>query len=91
MLGYHRVDGGHAGNVNDCHPRIRLHNRFQQRFHHYLGTRAVEGANQWKSENSFPEFHHRGREFQHVFLLPANYLFPGFQVRLGRIQPKAVE
>jgi hypothetical protein len=39
MLGDERVDGGHAGDVNDGDRRARLHDPLQEVLHDHLSTR----------------------------------------------------
>ena len=48
--------------------------RLQQLFHHDLGARAVQGADQRQRQNAVPQLHHRSGELQHLLLLARDHL-----------------
>src|SRR5580698_11271547 len=76
MLSYNRIDGRNPGYVDDRDLRVRVHDRFEEGFHHNLGTSAVQSSDQGQSKDSIPQFYDWGRQFQHVFLRsPNDFLF----------------
>ena len=87
VLSDERINRWYAGNVDDGNRRASLHDPLQQTFHHYLGARTIERADEWQGENPFPEFHYRGREFEQLLLLAGNNGFAALLGYLGRVEP----
>ena len=61
MLGDERVDGRHAGNVDDRDFGSGLDDPLEQALHDDLGARTVERAYERQREDSIPQPHDRRR------------------------------
>ncbi len=86
-----RVDRRHAGNVDDGDLRFRADDPLQQIFHHDLGARAVQRADQRQRENALPQFDHWRRQLQQFLLLSPDDLLPRSLVAFEGVQPELVE
>src|SRR5436305_7235169 len=72
VIGHLRVDGRHAGDVEDGDLGARLDDALKQAFHHQLRAAAVERADQRQADDAIPYLHDRRRQFQHILLLLAD-------------------
>ena len=63
----------------------------RQRFHHHLGSSAIQRSNQRQGKHAIPELHHRSGEFQHLFLLAGNSLFAESDRGIDRHHRELVE
>src|SRR5579883_2817798 len=91
MLRHHRVDRGHARDVDDRDLGARADDPLQEALHHHLGPRAIQGADQGKGEDSFPELHHRGGQLQHLLALPNDHRVAAPLRELRRVETQLVE
>ncbi|CAM2160733.1 hypothetical protein PT2222_80317 [Paraburkholderia tropica] len=91
MLGDQRVDGRHAGDVDDRETRTGIDDLLQQALHHHLGARRIERADQRQRENAFPQLHDRCREFEQFFLLARDDRLAAFLEGFGGVEAEAVE
>ena len=91
MLGDQRVDGGHAGDVDDGDLGFLVDDRLEQVLHNDAGAGAVERADQGQGENAVPETHDRGREFGDLIALPVNHLLAALEEPFHRVQPQLIE
>ena len=69
MLRDERIDGRHAGDVDDRDFRARLDDPLEQALHHDLRARAVERADERQREDAIPEPDHRRRQLEQFLLL----------------------
>ena len=91
MLRHQRVDGRHAGDVDDGDLGAGVDDALQQVLHHHLRARAVERADQRQREDAVPELDDRRRQLQQFLLLARDDLLAGPLVALrwcrGRAGP----
>ena len=57
VLGDQRVDGGHAGDVDDRDRRAGLDDPLEEALHDHLGAGAVERADERQREDPVPQLH----------------------------------
>src|SRR5262245_60349515 len=86
-----RVDGGHAGDVDDRDPRAGGDDLLEEALHHDLRPGAVERADQREREDALPELDDRRRELQHLLLLARDDLFAPLLVDLGGEEAERIE
>src|SRR2546423_4870293 len=67
-----RVDGRHAGDVEDGDLGARLDDALKQALHHQLRAAAVERADQRQADDAIPDLHDGRRQLQHILLLLAD-------------------
>ena len=81
MLRHQRVDGRHAGDVDDRDAGAGVDDLLEQALHHDLRPRAVERADQRQREDAVPELDDRRRELQHLLLLARDQLLAALSGR----------
>jgi hypothetical protein len=85
-----RVDGRHAGDVDDGDFGAGIDQPLQQRLHHDLRAGAVERADHRQRNHAVPELDHRRRQLQPSPLLPAYDFLAGFLKRFHRLHGERV-
>ena len=91
VLRHQRIDGRHAGDVDDRDLGAGLDDLLEQALHHDLRARAVERADQRQSQDAVPQLDDRRREFEQLLLLARDDLLAAALVHLGRVETELVE
>jgi hypothetical protein len=86
-----RVDGRHAGDVDDGDRGARVDDLLQDVFHHHLGARRVQRADQRQRQDAVPQLHDRRRQLQQFLLLAHDDLVAGALEHLDGVQAHLVE
>ena len=86
-----RIYSRHAGNIDNCKPRVGVHDRLQKRLHDHLGAGAVQRADQRKGNNPIPQGDHRSGKLEHLLLLPVNNLIASVDEGVRGMQRELVE
>jgi hypothetical protein len=80
VLRHQRVDGGHAGDVDDGQGGAGVDDALQQRLHHHLGAARVQRADHRHRQHAFEQLDDRGGQLQQVLLLAADDVLAGLLV-----------
>ncbi len=92
VLGDQRVDGGHAGDVDDRRCARRCRRCCWSRFSITTCVRALSSVPiSGSAEDAVPQLHDRRRQLEHLLLLRGDELLARLLVDLGRVEAERVE